>query len=213
MILPALPELLFRLFMALVLGAVVGIDREYRSKNAGFRTMMLISLGACLFTILSMSIGGVENGDRIAANIATGVGFLGAGVIFRSGVGVSGITTAAAIWAVAAIGMAAGAGHYWLGSVAAVAMLVVLSMLPSVQRWIDVYHQTRRYTFTVPLSDADTDYIPQQLQMYRLGCRRVSVLRNQENVTFVWQANGSAADHERFTQAMIKDPALLAFES
>jgi len=212
MILPALPELLLRLLMALILGAVVGIEREYRSKNAGFRTMMLISLGACLITMLSIAIGGTLNGDRIAANIATGVGFLGAGVIFRSGAGVSGITTAASIWAVAAIGMSAGAGHYWLGSGAAVAMLVVLSLLPNVQRWIDVYHQMRRYTITVPLSDDDTDYVPRRLREYKLSCKRLTISRSRDGVTTLWQATGSAADHERFTQAMIRDSALLSFE-
>jgi putative Mg2+ transporter-C (MgtC) family protein len=212
MTLPALPELFFRLFMALLLGAIVGIEREYQSKNAGFRTMMLLSLGACLITMLSIAIGGPDNGDRIAANIATGVGFLGAGVIFRDGAGVSGITTAASIWAVAALGMAAGAGHYWLGSGAAFAVLIVLTLLPAMQRWIDVFHQIRHYTITVSREDENFDYIRQRLTESDLRCKRLSISRGKDNIVMLWQAIGSEASHERFTQAMIRDPALLAFE-
>ncbi len=211
MSLPALPELLLRLLMALLLGAVVGIEREYRSKSAGFRTMMLISLGACLFTMMSVAIGGPANSDRIAANIATGVGFLGAGVIFRSGSGISGITTAASIWAVAAIGMAAGAGHYWLGCGAALAMLIVLTLLPAVQKWVDIFHQMRSYTITITDSGM-LESIEQQIKAYRLSATRIAVNREHGLLKATWHAQGSAQHHEQFTNAMLQDAAVVAFE-
>ena len=101
--------------MALVLGAVVGLERERRGHAAGFRTMAMVSSGSCLFTLLGAALfaSGIDP-TRIAAQVVTGVGFLGAGAILREGGGVKGLTTAATIWVVAAIGMAAGFGVYVL---------------------------------------------------------------------------------------------------
>ena len=104
---------LIYLLIALAIGAVIGAEREYRSKSAGLRTMIIVSLSSCLFTILSLKIG-VENPDRLAANILTGLGFLGAGVIFKEENRISGITTATTIWMTAALGMAVGAGYVCL---------------------------------------------------------------------------------------------------
>jgi len=116
-------EALLRLAVAGGLGAVVGVERELREREAGIRTHLLVSLGACLFTIISAygfheflaSGASVVRADptRIAAQIVTGIGFLGAGAIIREGLSVRGLTTAASLWVVAAIGMAAGAGYYW----------------------------------------------------------------------------------------------------
>lgn len=94
--------LLFKLALAVLIGGLIGAEREYRSKFAGFRTMILISLGSFLFSTFSIYLAGT---DRIASNIVTGIGFLGAGVIFKSDNRINGITTAATIWAVAALGM------------------------------------------------------------------------------------------------------------
>jgi putative Mg2+ transporter-C (MgtC) family protein len=113
-----------RLAVATALGAVIGVERELDEKAAGLRTHMLVALGSALFTLVS-AYGFSEfigkdhvsyDPSRIAAQIVTGIGFLGAGVIFRSGFNVRGLTTAASLWLVAAIGMAAGAG-YWQGAV------------------------------------------------------------------------------------------------
>src|SRR5262249_33409635 len=104
-------EILIRFVLAAIWGGLVGAEREYRSKAAGFRTMIMISMGSCLFTMLSILIGG-STPDRIASNIVTGIGFLGAGVIFRGETKVNGSTTAASIWAVAAVGMGIGGGYY-----------------------------------------------------------------------------------------------------
>ena len=101
--------------MALVLGAVVGLERERRGHAAGFRTMAMVSSGSCLFTLLGAALfASGTDPTRIAAQVVTGVGFLGAGAILREGGGVKGLTTAATIWVVAAIGMAAGFGVYVL---------------------------------------------------------------------------------------------------
>ena len=105
-----------RLAVAAGLGAAVGIERELREREAGIRTHLLVSLGACVFTIVGAY--GFHNFStvdptRIAAQVVTGIGFLGAGAIIREGISVRGLTTAASLWIVAAIGMAAGAGYYW----------------------------------------------------------------------------------------------------
>src|ERR1041385_3347429 len=101
-----------KLFAALVAGSIIGAEREYQSKNAGFRTVILITLGSCLFTILSEVMGGTHDPARIAANIITGIGFLGAGAIFKEGVTVKGLTTASVIWIAAAVGMSIGIAEY-----------------------------------------------------------------------------------------------------
>jgi putative Mg2+ transporter-C (MgtC) family protein len=116
-------DAVLRLAVAAGLGAAIGVEREVREREAGIRTHLLVSLGSCLFTIVSaygfhefLSSGGsVVRADptRIAAQIVTGIGFLGAGAIIREGISVRGLTTAGSLWVVAAIGMASGAGWYW----------------------------------------------------------------------------------------------------
>jgi len=131
-------DLAWRLLLAAGLGAAVGLEREYRQKPAGLRTNILIALGSALFTILSISMGH-ESGtaDRIAAQIVTGIGFLGGGAILRSGNTVHGMTTAATIWVNAAIGVAAGMGHYALATTTAVLTLVVLGILPPIEAYFE----------------------------------------------------------------------------
>ena len=131
-------DLAWRLLLAAGLGAAVGLEREYRQKPAGLRTNILIALGSALFTILSISMGH-ESGtaDRIAAQIVTGIGFLGGGAILRSGNTVHGMTTAATIWVNAAIGVAAGAGQFALATVTAALTLVVLVVLPPIESYFE----------------------------------------------------------------------------
>ena len=131
-------DLAWRLLLAAGLGAAVGLEREYRQKPAGLRTNILIALGSALFTILSISMGH-ESGtaDRIAAQIVTGIGFLGGGAILRSGNTVHGMTTAATIWVNAAIGVAAGMGEYALATATAVLTLVVLGVLPPIEGYFE----------------------------------------------------------------------------
>ncbi len=124
-------EMILRLLLAAALGAIIGFQRERAGKAAGLRTHILISVGACLFTVASIYGFGVSSEPaRVAAGVVAGIGFLGAGAIIRSrGEIVHGLTTAASIWAVAAIGLAAGAGLYIVSAVAAVLILIAL-LLP-----------------------------------------------------------------------------------
>ena len=129
-------EVLLRVVLAGVLGGAIGAEREIREREAGLRTHMLVAVGAALFTIVSAYAwadfsfsqrnGITFDPTRIAAQIVTGIGFLGAGAIIRQGLSVRGLTTAASLWVVAAIGMASGAGYY---SAAAITTIVVLISL------------------------------------------------------------------------------------
>jgi putative Mg2+ transporter-C (MgtC) family protein len=126
-----LPSVL-KLLAAVLLGGVIGYERETDAKPAGLRTMTLVSLGSCLFTISSLNIGAISGGGgpvdpgRIAAGIVTGIGFLGAGAILRSSGHVLGLTTAASIWLVAAVGMAVGLGLYPEAVIATLIGFIVL---------------------------------------------------------------------------------------
>src|SRR5262245_59264012 len=135
-----MPDLgvVWRLLRAAGLGAAIGLEREYRRKPAGLRTNILIVVGSALFTIVSLELaskGGTA--DRIAAQVVTGIGFLGGGAILRRGRAVQGMTTAATIWVNAAIGMAAGAGEPGLAVAATAVTLVVLALLPPIERYFD----------------------------------------------------------------------------
>ena len=124
-------EMVIRLVIAAFLGAVIGYERARAKKPAGIRTHLLVCMGAALFTVISIwGFAGSADPSRIAAGVVVGVGFLGAGTILRQERGVAGLTTAATIWAVAAIGVAIGTGLYIAGAVAAVIVPLALRFLP-----------------------------------------------------------------------------------
>jgi putative Mg2+ transporter-C (MgtC) family protein len=128
-------DIILRLLLAAALGAGIGYQRERANKPAGLRTHMLISLGSALFTVISIfGFGDGVDPSRVAAGVVTGIGFIGAGVILRGvrSEHVVGLTTAASIWAVAAIGMAAGVGMYLIATIVAVIAVLVL-MIPTVK--------------------------------------------------------------------------------
>jgi len=132
-------ELFRRVLIAFLLGALIGWERERHSRggqlSAGIRTYAAISLGACVFGILSVSLpGGGADPSRIAAQIVSGVGFLGGGVIFRQPHGVSGLTTAATLWATAAIGLAVALGFY-LVSILTSLLIYLMLYLPRLAWW------------------------------------------------------------------------------
>lgn len=119
-----------RIVLAAVLGAIVGYERRRADKPVGLRTLVLISVGSALFTVISIYAFGDGDPSRVASGIVTGIGFLGAGVIIRRRQGgIEGITTAATIWVVAAIGLAAGAGFYIIATVTTVIVMLVLLLL------------------------------------------------------------------------------------
>src|SRR4051812_13685703 len=138
-------DILIKVGASMLMSALVGAEREYKSKSAGFRTMILISVGATIFTYCSILIGAPNSPDRIASNIATGIGFIGAGVIFKTEGKVNGLTSAATIWAVAAMGMLNAMGHYMDAILICGSILVVQFLLVYVEKAIARYNQIRTY--------------------------------------------------------------------
>jgi putative Mg2+ transporter-C (MgtC) family protein len=142
-------EVMQRLLLAAAAGGVVGLEREFRRKSAGFRTNILIAMGSALFTMLSATLAAAGGGDstRIAAQIVTGMGFLGAGAIIRTNRDVHGLTTAATVWVNAALGMAASGGQYHMTLIAvAITLIVLLILAPferALERWADAEREVR----------------------------------------------------------------------
>ncbi len=132
---PDVIVLAVRVLTAALMGAALGLEREWRGKEAGLRTNTLIAIGAALFTVMSQMFSGDQG--RLAAQVVTGVGFLGAGAIMRTGASVQGLTTAAMIWVNAAIGVAAGAGHLRLAALCTGITLAAMFALSPLDRVLE----------------------------------------------------------------------------
>jgi putative Mg2+ transporter-C (MgtC) family protein len=141
------PGDIFSIALAVVLGAAIGVEREFSGKAAGLRTNILICLGAAVFTIISKRMAGDNEAlTRIAAGVVTGVGFLGAGAIIQDRGGVHGLTTAATIWFMACLGMACGAGLYELAIISTLLAIFILIGLRLIHRYLSHYidkHKTK----------------------------------------------------------------------
>jgi putative Mg2+ transporter-C (MgtC) family protein len=148
-------DLALRLLLSAVFGAAIGFEREINGHPAGMRTHLLVSVGACLFTVLSIYGFGPSSQatpvdpSRIAAQVVTGIGFLGAGAILKDGLSIRGLTTAASLWATAAVGLAAGAGQPVLGTVGA--LIVIFSLWP-LSRIEDRIHGVQKRLLTIRLT-------------------------------------------------------------
>lgn len=129
-------EVILRILVAALLAGAIGYEREFHGKPAGLRTHALVGIGAAIFTLASIIGFDSPDESRVAAQIVTGVGFLGAGAIFRDGSAVAGLTTAAGLWTAAAIGMSAGSGRYLLATMGALVTLGVLFGLVAIDDWV-----------------------------------------------------------------------------
>ena len=136
-------ELFLRLVLSCVLGGIIGYERQSRRKSAGLRTNVLVCLGACLIMVLSQAmyqqVEGLTNADpaRLAAQVVSGIGFLGAGAIMKEGLSVTGLTTAACLWVVAGVGLAVGAGFYAGALISTALVFVTLGSLSRLDDWVD----------------------------------------------------------------------------
>lgn len=154
---------MLRLLVALALGAVVGLERERQERAAGLRTVTMVSLGSCLFTIVGAYGFGQTDPSRVAAQIVTGIGFLGAGTIFLRKDLVRGLTTAATIWTVAAIGMAAGTAQYFEAGFTTLLILAVLMVLKPIEKRFFKRPSEALVTIVVPRGENEIDSVRQAL--------------------------------------------------
>jgi putative Mg2+ transporter-C (MgtC) family protein len=201
-----LPEDILKLVLAVVVGGLLGAEREYRSKAAGFRTLILICAGATLFTMFSYKLGGKDDAVRIAANIVSGVGFLGAGAIMRGVGSVVGLTTAAMIWLSAALGIGIGGGEYAIVGVATIAVLIVLWLFPQVEARIDVLQGAKLYEVVCAVSEEkyreiEALFAAEGLKVHRLG-------REKKGARMIcrWEIRGKPDRHEQVAEKLFAHP-------
>jgi putative Mg2+ transporter-C (MgtC) family protein len=199
-------EDLIKIILAILAGGAIGLEREFRDKAAGFRTLIFISAGAALFTIFSIRIGGNGDPGRIAAALVTGVGFLGAGVIMKEGTRVIGLTTAATIWFIAALGMGFGAGEYALTLVMTAIGLVVLWIVPAFEHRIDNIREEREYEITFTFQPEKPGVLDALIHTHHVQIIGKKQSKSGSRMTCTWRTVASPADHERLTQVLLSDP-------
>lgn len=200
-------EMIIKIFLALVLGGALGMERQYHDKPAGFATNCLICLGAMLFTVLS-EIMGFAGGDpgRIAAQIVTGVGFIGAGSILRDGNKISGLTTAAGVWLVAAIGMAIGYGEYIWASACAAAILLVQLGLRRTLRLVEMMKHYDTFYLTCDPSWSVVEKINKQIEKQNIQLLKTDVTK-QDNLFHVSiVATFSGNEFQNVTRELLEMP-------
>ena len=197
---------------AFVIGAVIGMEREFRSKPAGFRTMILICVGSCLYTIISKEAGS-DSTDRIASNIVTGIGFIGAGVIFKEGITVNGLTTAALIWTTAALGMAIGYNNYPLAIVVSIMVVIVLFVLEPVQRFINKFHKVQDYKIRILPTGLDFKMELEKffdLHAITYSCKRT--VKEDMDAVYVYRISSKDRNYDIVNNFLLRHSAVRSFE-
>jgi putative Mg2+ transporter-C (MgtC) family protein len=199
-------ENLIKVGAAVLVGGIIGAEREFQDKAAGFRTIILITLGSTLFTIFSLSMDPGFTQTRIAANIVTGIGFLGAGAIIRDGGRIAGLTTAAAIWLSAAMGMGIGAGEIEFVLLATGITLLVLLVFPQIEARIDRIREARIYRIVTATEDLKKlAKVEKSFRDSSLWVFEHHQTKYERSIISTWRTIGSPKNHERFVDKMMKD--------
>jgi putative Mg2+ transporter-C (MgtC) family protein len=202
---------LLLIFLSIIIGLIIGAEREYRNKTAGLRTLMLVCVGSCTFTILSIKIG-VDNPDRLAANIVTGIGFLGAGTIFRDENKVNGITTACTIWVTAALGVCIGSGHIYLAMLTTGVVIFVLWALIAVEQLIDQVNKVQIYKITIEYAVGTAKEFEGLIAGYGLKSYRLTQIKTDGKLTIHWKVTGPMKKHDELAAYLLSDPAIHRIE-
>lgn len=198
--------------VAFIIGAVIGLEREFRSKAAGFRTMILICVGSCLYTIISKETGG-DHADRIASNIVTGIGFIGAGVIFKEGITVNGLTTAALIWVTAALGMAIGYHNYPLAIVVSAMVVIALFVLEPVHRIINRFHKVKDYKIrTVELGNNFNVELEDFFKYHGLTFRCMKFTKENNDAIYLYRIGSPNKNYDMVSQFLLNHKDVRSFE-
>ena len=210
-----LNPIVIKLGIAVLVGGIIGLEREYQYKAPGFRTIILFTLGSTLYTLFSISIAGAtsDSATRIASNIVTGIGFLGAGTILRDGGCIGGLTTAATIWLAAALGMGIAAGDIEDIFVATVVTLVVLLIFPRVVSWINKLRDAR--TYKIVINSGKMDKMEKLQRIFRECGLLVSEDHMQitdESIITSWRTISSPKNQDKFVRMMVKDKDITSLE-
>lgn len=202
---------LYLIFISILIGLIIGWEREYRNKTAGLRTLMLVSVGSCIFTILSLKIG-VDNPDRLAANIITGIGFLGAGAIFKDENKINGITTACTIWVTAALGMCIGSGHIFLAIISATVVFFVLWNLLALEKWIDNKHKISDYRITTIFDQNTLSKFETLFTQHHLKYVKITLSKTEDKIMVHWKLEGTNKQHLLLSQHLLSDTSIIKLE-
>ena len=202
-------EILLRLISAIVIGGLIGFEREYRDKAAGFRTMILVTTGSMLLTYLSTIIGGVDDPARITASIVTGIGFLGAGAIIVDKGRIQGMTTASTIWLTAALGVAIGAGEYGLAYISTFVVLTMLWLLPHFESHLDRRYMHFTYKVTVKSGFDIDDLLDTLHTKHNLSVESIYRTRKDDRVTIEWRAKGHVEELDAVVIELMNNPEIL----
>ena len=200
---------ILQILLSVIAGAIIGIEREFQLKSAGLRTMILVTLGSCMFTMLSTSIGADGSRDRIAANIITGIGFVGAGVIFKEENRVSGLATAVTIWICAALGMAIGSGYYVEASIGMIVVVLLLIFLKYTQASIDKISTLHIYKITILYDDEVVTKYETLFKKYRLKPMRGKQIKQGDLFTVTWRVQGGSKNHDHCSKVLLNDKAII----
>jgi putative Mg2+ transporter-C (MgtC) family protein len=199
-----------KLVLAVFVGGMIGIEREYRDKTAGFRTNILICLGATLFMMFSLRFGAPDDSVRIAAQIVSGVGFLGAGAIVREGKFIRGLTTASTIWFTAALGMGIGGGYFGLVLLATAAALLVLWLFPVFEEWIDNRREMRSYELHYE-NPAKAKSLEGVFKATNLKVFDYKQFKREGRTLSEWVAYGSPENHNKLVEKLFADAEIKEF--
>jgi putative Mg2+ transporter-C (MgtC) family protein len=199
-----------KLLFAILIGGLIGFEREFHDKSAGFRTIIFITLGATLFTILSFHF--LDNSARVAANIVTGIGFLGAGAILRGEGGkVAGLTTASTIWLAAALGMGIGLGLYTLSGITALIILIVLWLFPSFEHWLDNLRDTHTYEVVLSRTSPRLDTLEATFRSCGVRVFKRNVWKLETRVVCTLYTVGRKRCHQQLIPLLLADTEILEF--
>ena len=193
--------------LAVLCGGLLGLERQYKNKTAGFRTIILICLGSAIFTMVAQHAGQVAN-----LNIVTGVGFIGAGVIFKDNIAVSGLTTAAVIWISAAIGMAIGSGNYSLSLFSTFTVLSVLLLFSQLERIIDKVHRDKMFVILFNNNDMENVITVEQLiKKHNLKSRPVQITKKDGCLQAAMMVTGHRHNIYKIDELLLKMPEVKSF--
>lgn len=198
---------LLKILVSLAMGGLIGLEREVSDKAAGLRTNILICVGATLFTLLS----GYFHNDpaRISAQLVSGIGFLGAGAIMREGDRVTGLTTAATIWTVAAVGMAVGYGHYSLAALVTATILFVQLAFTQLDILIDDWRERHTYRIVSKLDDKSLDEIERLFREARVRVIRSKAMKRQNIYYSEWYTSGPRKGQEHVLAKLLANKEIL----
>lgn len=202
----------FKILASTVVGALIGLEREYRSKSAGLRTFTLISVGCTIFTILSEKMGIAVSPDRIAANVVTGIGFLGAGVIFRTDDKIKGLTTATIIWVTASLGMAIGDGHILLSFLGTSVVYIVLGLFVKLEVIMERYGRTHNYRIVCEYSPDCFKKLETIFEQCNLVAKREKQIIKNNLLVSSWSIRGRSSKHDKLVKKLMADTSIKELE-